>query len=124
MCQQIHAQAIFLPLVLISMAIQGVTPDPQDLASLNALRLFCPGLLAFPGSSDDELPDDVSGPADSGSDIMLRRIEESHDSHQPGLSSAPQNAQHSQAQALRTTTTKGNFAQPACALENLCKRNC
>jgi len=109
---------------LIATAIQGITPDPQDLASLNALRLLCPASLVLPGTTDDEMPDDVSGPVDSGSDILLRRIKESHDSQQPGHSPTARNALNIQAQALRATTTMGSFAQPVCALENLCKRNC
>jgi hypothetical protein len=55
-----------LHVILIALAIQGVTPDAYDLASLNALRLFCP-LLGLPTklTDDDELPDEICGPAEA-----------------------------------------------------------
>ena len=51
-------------LLLTAIAIQGLTPDAQDLASLNALFLLCPYLTDpenFVGN--DVLPNDVCGPA-------------------------------------------------------------
>ncbi len=47
-------------ILLIAMAIQGLTPDLHDLASSTVLRLLCPYLVS--GSAfqlDDDSPDDV-----------------------------------------------------------------
>jgi hypothetical protein len=38
--------------VLIATAIQGITPDPQDLASQKLLRVICPMVGSDPGSQD------------------------------------------------------------------------
>jgi len=47
-------------ILLIACAIQGITPDSKDLASMNALKLFCPGLTdPHQGVDEDEFPDDV-----------------------------------------------------------------
>ncbi len=124
MCQGMHSRSIFYSLLLIATAIQAITPDPQDLASVNALRLLCSGSLVLPGFTDDELPDEVSGPVESGLDIVFRRVKESLDSQQSVHSPTSRNAPDIQPQSLRATTTICSFAQPACALENLCKRNC
>ncbi len=55
--------SIWLQLVLIAIAIQGVTPDANDMASLHAVRFLCP-VLADPGAvrDDDGSPDEVCEP--------------------------------------------------------------
>jgi hypothetical protein len=59
-CQSRPFHSLCLRSVLIAVAIQGVTPDAQDLASLNSLRVFCP-VLSGSGMPcrDDGLPDEV-----------------------------------------------------------------
>jgi hypothetical protein len=50
-------------LILIALAIQGVTPDSRDLASINALKLLCPVLRQSDQPLDaDDFPDDVCEP--------------------------------------------------------------
>jgi hypothetical protein len=50
-------------LLLVALAIQGITPDPHDLASINALKILCPTL---PGSDQpldaDDFPDEICEP--------------------------------------------------------------
>ena len=63
-CQTRRFHSICVHFVLITTAIQGVTPDAHDLASLNALRVFCPPLSSSGAvPQDDGLPDtdDVCG---------------------------------------------------------------
>jgi len=67
------SHTICLKVLLIASAIQGVTPDAQDLASIKALRFFCP-VVAEAGSlaDDDDLPDEVCGPAQCAADLIAR----------------------------------------------------
>jgi hypothetical protein len=58
-----RSQAFCLHILLIALAIQGITPDSNDLASINALKLFCPRLTdADQMVDEDEFPDDVCEP--------------------------------------------------------------
>ncbi len=65
--------SICLHLLLIATAIQGVTPDPQDLASIKPLWLVC-RVLASPDplSDDDRLPDDVCEPMSAEISAVMR----------------------------------------------------
>jgi hypothetical protein len=56
-------QAFCLQILLLALAIQGITPDAEDLASVNALKFFCPA-LTDPDTTveEDEFPDDVCEP--------------------------------------------------------------
>jgi hypothetical protein len=64
MCVGRRSHSFWLYPLLIALAIQGVTPDAQDLASLNALYLLCPYLTDSENlAGNDALPDDVCGPA-------------------------------------------------------------
>jgi hypothetical protein len=67
------SHTIWLQFLLIASAIQGVTPDAHDLASIKALRLFCP-LLANAGTlaDDDGLPDEVCGPIQAAAHLIIR----------------------------------------------------
>jgi hypothetical protein len=61
-----------LQVLLIAFAVQGITPDAQDLASINALRIFCPILNKFDTAADqDEWPDDVCEPVHSGAGLSF-----------------------------------------------------
>jgi hypothetical protein len=65
MGQARRARSIAAYFLLFALAIQGITPDAQDLASLNALRLFCPQLADSKSLLDeDESLDEVCGPAE------------------------------------------------------------
>jgi hypothetical protein len=67
------SHTICLRLVLIACAIQAATPDAHDIASVRSLRFFFP-FLAVAGSlaDDDELPDEVCGPAQFAANLISR----------------------------------------------------
>jgi hypothetical protein len=54
-------QAVWRPIVLIAVAVQGITPDGYDLASTKSFALLCPILAPEDAAapSEDEWPDDV-----------------------------------------------------------------
>jgi hypothetical protein len=67
--------AISIQLLLIASAVQGVTPDPQNLASQKAFYLLCTHLV-FPDScgTQDDCSDEVSGSIWRGvGSLFLRR---------------------------------------------------
>ena len=71
-----------LGFLLIVVTIQGISPDAQDLASMQPLRLLA-RILAGSGTftQEDELPDDVCGPMTSpsaGNRVASRRLEEGY----------------------------------------------
>jgi hypothetical protein len=71
-------QAICLHILLIASAIQAVTPDAQDLASLNPLRILCRSLAERDTlADDDELPDDACEPMSAEIDVVARQQAES-----------------------------------------------
>jgi hypothetical protein len=77
MCQGRPGYSLWLHLVLISVAIQGVTPDSQDLASLNSLFLLCHSGAGSGNLADnDSLPNEVCGPAEPVVDVVLRGMAE------------------------------------------------
>ena len=72
--------SIWFYVLLIAVAIQGVTPDAQDLASIKTLRLLYPSLADSGNEPDnDGLPDEVCGPAQPDSAMLLRRRPEPND---------------------------------------------
>ena len=71
MCQGRLCHSVWLYFVLIAIAIQGVTPDAQDLASIKSLWLFCPALAGSRHlAAEDGLPDEVCGPAQPEMDAV------------------------------------------------------
>ena len=106
------------------MAIQSFTPDPQDLASLNAFRLLCPVSLALPDTIDDEMPDDVSGPIESERDIVIRHMHDARSARRIWIATAGSNSVKLLHHALRESNPQRSLAQPTSALDTLCKRNC
>jgi hypothetical protein len=74
MGQARRARSISAHFLLFALAIQGITPDAQDLASLNALRLFCPQLaISNSLADDDESPDDVCGSVELHMHLAIRK---------------------------------------------------
>jgi hypothetical protein len=47
-----HFRHFWRCIILIAAAIQGITPDPQDLASLQLFRVICPMLGVELGSTE------------------------------------------------------------------------
>jgi hypothetical protein len=73
MCQGRLCHSFRIYFLLIAIAIQGVTPDAHDLASINSLLLFCPALADSRGlDGEDGLPDEVCGPAQPDMGVRLR----------------------------------------------------
>ncbi len=73
MCQGRRCHSVWLYFLLIAVAIQGVTPDARDLASMNSLLLFCPALADSRDlAGEDGLPDEVCEPAESEMGVGLR----------------------------------------------------
>ena len=73
MCHGRLCHSVWLYFLLIAIAIQGVTPDARDLASGNALLLFCPALADSRDlTGEDGLPDEVCGPAQPELSVGLR----------------------------------------------------
>ena len=77
MCQGRLCHSVWLNCLLIAVAIQGVTPDAHDLASLNSLVMFCADLADSRDlAGEDGLPDEVCGPAQPEIGVGLRgRVE-------------------------------------------------
>jgi hypothetical protein len=77
MCQSKPRHTFGVWMLLIAIAIQGVTPDAHDLASLNFIILLCPFL---PGpeklADNDDLPDEVCGPIQAETHAVLRGKDE------------------------------------------------
>jgi hypothetical protein len=80
MCQGRLCHPVWFYFLLIAAAIQGVTPDARDLASLNALVLLCPALADSRNlTGEDGLPDEVCGPARPHISMGLRGRTEPND---------------------------------------------
>jgi hypothetical protein len=59
-----------LQLLLFALAIQAISPDSQDLASIQALKVMAPGLTDLDSASQqDEWPDDVCEPVPSAARV-------------------------------------------------------
>ena len=66
------ARLHYVQLLLVVLAIQGITPDAHDLASSRTLRLFTPLLTDVDSPVEqDEWPDDVCDPVQSATCVAL-----------------------------------------------------
>jgi hypothetical protein len=111
-----------LGLLLIVVAIQGITPDAHDLASMQPLRLFArilPGFGTF--VQEDEWPDDVCAPVTSpsaASRIASRRL---HQGYSPYLGpklaqSQPESINPSCLRVWARSDYFTSFAKPLCTI--------
>ena len=118
------SRTICLQFLLIASAIQGITPDAQDLGSIKALRLFCP-LLADVNSlaEDDGLPDEVCGPAQSAVALFIR-LATSGDLTHPAFASIESILPACQEHAVRSVTRHSCSARIADLIYTLCRINC
>jgi hypothetical protein len=77
MCQVKPRHDLWVWMLFIAVAIQGVTPDAHNLASLNAIRLLWPFLSWSEKLADnDVLPDEVCGPVQPETHAVLRGKDE------------------------------------------------
>jgi hypothetical protein len=112
--------------VLIAVAIQAVTPDAHDLASMNALLLFCPTLAGSRDLADDDgLPDEVCGPAQSEMGVASRgKAEASELASTLWVSTDLKDPLASQPGALRSHARSGNHPRLYELIYSLCRLRC
>ena len=116
--------AICLRLLLIACAIQGVTPDAHDLASIKALWLFCPVLAEANSLADDDgLPDEVCGRDESATDLMIRTAK-SREASYPAFASTDSFLPTFQTNALRSISRHRFSARIDDLIYSLCRINC
>jgi hypothetical protein len=126
MCQGRLCHSVWLYFLLIATAIQGVTPDAHDLASINALLWLCPALADSRDlDGEDGLPDEVCGPAQPEKGVGLRGKVEANDLANR-LSGMPD--QHhlltSHIGAVRSHARGGKHPQLDALIYSLCRLKC
>jgi hypothetical protein len=116
---------ICLHSLLIAVAIQGVTPDAQDLASFNALRLFCPALADTSNLDDNnDLPDDVCGPVEFETDSVVRGRSKSDDQPLRAFVSIELHVLKIQSNALRSAPGDGAIMRINDMIDSMCRLDC
>jgi hypothetical protein len=125
MCQGRLSHTVRLHLVLIACAIQGVTPDPQDLASNNCLLILFP-TLADPNCliDDNGMPDEVCRPAESEIDSLWRASAASNELPCSAHASRERPAHTIHASAARVPDWGGDLARVGELIYSLCRLNC
>ena len=125
MCQGRRCRSICLYLALIAVAIQGLTPDAHDLASLNSLRVLCP---AFSDSttlpSDDGLPDEVCGPMTFEMDLVSRTRSDSNSLTTLAYLASDESALALPSGARRSRLGSCHIVRADAPLHCLCRLNC
>jgi hypothetical protein len=126
MCQGRLCQSILLYCLLIAVAIQGVTPDAQDLASINCLLMFCPALAdSRDMAGEDGLPDEVCGPAQSRISVGLRvRVEPNSLANRRSETSDQNDLLTSHLGALRSHARGGKNVRLDDLIYALCRLKC
>jgi hypothetical protein len=118
------SHTICLQFLLIASAIQGVTPDARDLASIKALWLFCPVLAEANSLADDDgLPDEVCGPAQSAANLIFRTAKSGDVSH-PASASTESLLPTLQSSARRSVYRHRCSARIDDLIYALCRINC
>jgi hypothetical protein len=116
---------ICLHFLLIATAIQGVTPDAHDLASIKALCLFCPALADSSSlGDDDDLPDDVCRPAQSEMDLTTRGRANSDDPCFPAFAWTEPRVRTIRSNAIRSSTRSVGISRIDDPIGSMCRINC
>ena len=126
-CQTRRFHSICLHFVLIATAIQGVTPDAHDLASLNALRVFCPPLSSSGAvPQDDGLPDtdDVCGSTTIETEQVFRANADLNALVTRAHAAGETHATTTSSKAYRSLTDGGDTTATDDLLRCLCRLNC
>jgi hypothetical protein len=126
MCQGRLCHRVSFCFLLIAVAIQGVTPDAQDLASLKSLLLFCPALAnSIDLAGEDGLPDEVCGPAEPDSVLGSRSRTEPNELASKHLGLAEKhNPLLSHKGAHRSRGEGGEHSRPDELIYALCRLRC
>jgi hypothetical protein len=75
MCLTTRPHPISIPILLVTLTLQGIVPDAHDLASLRGLDLVCMVLFELDFSTDDfDSADEVCGPVLSGITRQTRKL--------------------------------------------------
>jgi hypothetical protein len=116
---------ICLHFLLFATAIQGVTPDAQDLASSNGLRLFGRALAGTNTLDDDDgLPDDVCRPVEFEMDSVVRGRSESDDQPLRAFASIELQLLTIRSNALRSAPGDGAVTRINDMIDSMCRLDC
>jgi hypothetical protein len=123
MGQQTRFHSIAIHLVLIAIAVQGITPDLQDLASQRALHLLCPFLDPSDDWEDGDDPtDDVSGPVRPGPSVVTRMLLDR--ATDPRSESARSTLRMIQSDALQAARRRSSLVRMCGLVHLLCRLTC
>jgi hypothetical protein len=125
MGQTRRARSISAYFLLFALAIQGITPDAQDLTSLNAVRMFCPQFAdSKPLLGDDEWPDDVCGPVQLDEHLAIRKRTDSRVLPLLGFVSTDHRVPRVSPARLQFSSRFGRNARNGDLIHALCRLTC
>ena len=111
--------------LLIAVAIQGITADSQDLASINALRLLCLVPAEFDFLDDgDEWPDDVCEASAVGMNRLVLRKTESDLASAGYFHGHDDSTDKFEQSAARIGARSGPFSTGTTLIRSLCRLLC
>jgi hypothetical protein len=140
-----RSQSIYLSILLVALACQGLTPDPNDITSDMLLRLLCSGPAdssapvkdcvgdntlppsGVPGSAQDGdrdgLPDEVCGPARPSASMLLQASLGARATRlAPPLALAP--ACLAASRSFEILSLQGRAARSGVLIHALCRLTC
>jgi len=119
------SQAFCLHILLIALAIQGITPDSNDLASSNALKLFCPFLTDADRMVDeDKFPDDVCEPVRVEIDLCRCQLADFDGLPFPRFATAEAQWGRVKSDALPFVARDGTLIRIDGLIHSLCRLKC
>ena len=119
------SRSFCLHVLLIALAIQGISPDAENVASINALKLLCPLLADADHMVDeDEFPDDVCEPARV--EIELRRCQPADSNGSPFPRGATDEARLGRVRinAMQFAARSGSLPRADRLIHSLCRLKC
>jgi hypothetical protein len=118
-----HIQLLLRGILLIAMAIQGITPDTDDLASSRAITVLLPILNDDHSPCDEaDSPDDVCELVQL--DLVRQILPKVEGRFFLGLSARPTSGQDLRCGAALRAFLCGGALQPPLGLETLCRMIC
>jgi hypothetical protein len=114
-----------LRIVLIALAIQGITPDGNDLASINTLKLLCPSLIdADQMLDEDEFPDDVCEPVQRGIDSGRCQRTDRNELVYAGAAAAESQLGTTRSGSPPFAARRAMLNRMGALIDSLCRLNC